>query len=133
MPFPIPSIPDPVSPTGVLPRHTRQVENWAIEQERYRHDLPLYTLGEYTIFYLMWTLLDFEAGHVTRCARCYSTSGTVANREANVYNQPSINRCPDCFGTTFEGGYRARIVRPALWSDNDESEKQDRRGTIHPE
>lgn len=132
MPLPIP--PPGVPQTGTDNRfYVRARQDWAVDQERYRHDQALYAVGEYAIFYLMWALLDFEAGLVTRCSRCYGTTGSVTNREAQVYNQPSINRCPNCFGTTFEGGYRARIVRPSLWADNDESEKQHRRGVVHPE
>lgn len=115
------------------PYYVRERQSWAIDQERYRHDQALYSLGEYSIFYLMWSVLDFEAGLVVRCTRCYGTPGSVTDRTAQVYQQPSLNRCPDCFGTSFEGGFRARIVRPALWADNDESEKPDRRGVVHPE
>jgi hypothetical protein len=132
MPLPIPQPSIPVNGPGNR-LYVRAPQNWAVDQERYRHDQALYSLGEYTIFYLMWSLLDFQAGLVTRCARCYGTSGSLDNRKAKVYNQPTINRCPDCFGTTFEGGFRARIVRPALWADNDEAEKLERQGVVHPE
>jgi hypothetical protein len=130
LPIPQPSVPQ----TGAGNRfYVRAPQDWAIDQERYRHDQALYSLGEYSIFYLMWALLDFEAGLVARCMRCYGTTGSVEDRKSRVYNQPTINRCPDCFGTTFEGGFRARIVRPALWADNDEAEKLDRKGVVHPE
>lgn len=115
------------------PLWARQRENWAIEQERQRHDEALYRLGEYSLFFLMWSVIDFENGHVVRCPRCYGTAGSIDRLKANAYNQPSINRCPQCFGTTFDGGFRARIVRPAIWADVDESERPDRRGTVHPE
>jgi hypothetical protein len=133
MPLPIPGPGTPATSTYAKQFYVRDRQDWAIEQERYRHDQALYSIGEYSIFYLMWSLLDLEAGLVTRCARCYGTAGTIANRETVVYNQPTINRCPDCFGTTYEGGFRARIVRPAIWADNDESEKQDAKGVVHPE
>jgi hypothetical protein len=132
MPLPIPQPPSPSAATGER-FYVRAPQDWAIDQERYRHDQALYSIGEYSIFYLMWSLLDFEAGLVTRCSRCYGTDGSIENRKAKIYNQPSVNRCPDCFGTTFEGGYRARIVRPAIWADNDEDEKLNRQGVVHPE
>lgn len=132
MPLPIPR-PDVPVISSAQPYHLRQREDWSIQQERLRHDEALYRLGEYSIFYLMWSILDFEAGLVARCTRCYGASGSIANRKAEVYDQPSTNRCPSCFGTTFEGGFRAKIVRPALWADNDETEKPDRRGVVHPE
>lgn len=132
MPIPIPP-PGPVIPQTRQRFYVRSTQDWAIDQERYRHDQALFVIGEYSIFYLMWSLLDLQAGLVTRCARCYGTTGTIPNREAKVYNQPSINRCPDCFGTTYEGGYRARIVRPSIWADNDEEEKLARQGVVHPE
>jgi len=132
MPLPIPQPSQPRTDSGNR-FYVRAPQVWAVDQERYRHDQALWSLGEYSIFYLMWSLLDLEAGLVTRCLRCYGTGGTVDNRKAKVYNQPTINRCPDCFGTTYEGGFRARIVRPALWADNDEAEKPDRQGVVHPE
>lgn len=132
MPLPIPH-PNPPATEQPNRFYVRDTQTWAVDQERYRHDQALYTVGEYSIFYLMWSQLDLLAGLVERCARCYGTDGTIPNRKADVYNQPSNNRCPDCFGTTYEGGYRARIVRPALWADNDEDEKLDRRGVVHPE
>lgn len=132
-------MPIPLPPPGV-PTHTppnqlyvRDRQNWAVDQERYRHDQALYSLGEYSIFYMMWSLLDFEAGLVARCVTCYGAPGSVQNATAGVYQQPKINKCPDCFGTTFEGGFRAKIVRPSLWADNDEEEKLDKRGVVHPE
>lgn len=132
--MPIP-LPPPGVPTGTPPNqlYVRDRQNWAVDQERYRHDQALYSLGEYAIFCMMWSLLDFEAGLVTRCATCYGAPGSIQNATAEVYQQPKINKCPDCFGTTFEGGFRAKIVRPSLWADNDEEEKLDKRGVVHPE
>jgi hypothetical protein len=132
MPLPIPPTPPSGLPTtGQF--YVRERQDWAIDQERYRHDQALWTVGEYSIFFLMWSVLDAKAGLIERCHTCYGASGSQQGRIAAVYDQPSRNRCPDCFGTTFEGGFRARIVRPAIWADNDESEKVDRRGSVHPE
>lgn len=108
------------------------MSDWATEQERLRHNEALYWVGEWAIFFLMWTEIDFADDLVGRCQRCYSDTGGVGQRIAEVYSQPTINKCPDCFGTTFEGGFRARIVRPAIFADADETERQASRGTMHP-
>jgi hypothetical protein len=113
------------------PYYLREYQDWAVQQERQRHAQAIYMVGEQAIFVLMWHLLDFEAGLVQRCHTCYDTTNVLTNRISAVYNQPHINKCPDCFGTTFEGGYRARIIRPVIFTDTDESEKPDRRGTVH--
>lgn len=132
MPLMIPR-PSNAGTSEVQPYHAWDRQDWAIEQERQRHADALYRLGEYSVFVMMWTLIDFKAGLVGRCTRCYSTPNSVQSRVSAVYNQPTQNKCPDCFGTTFEGGVRAKIVRPAIWTDTDETEKQDRRGSVHPE
>jgi hypothetical protein len=112
------------------PYYVREQQGWAIEQERMRHIQALYQVGENAAFFLMWHLLDFEAGLVGRCTRCYAAGR--AQRVAEVYNQPTQQKCPDCYGTTFQGGIRARIVRPALFTDADETEHPESRGTQHP-
>jgi hypothetical protein len=132
VPIPIPQ-PSGNQHSTVQPYHRRQFENWAVEQERQRHLDAIYRLGEHTMFVLMWSPIDAAAGLVNRCPRCNGASNSIASRVGAVYQQPSINKCPVCFGTDFEGGYRAKIVRPALWADNDETEKLDRRGIVHPE
>jgi hypothetical protein len=119
-------------PPRVQPYHIQQRQNYAIEQERKRHAEALWQVGEYSIFILMWHLLDFQQGLVERCSRCWGTSG-VSARIAAVYQQPKNNECPVCFGTTFEGGYRARIVRPAIFADTDIDERTERRGEVHPD
>lgn len=111
--------------------YLRQSQNWAIEQEQQRHAQALYSVGEMACFVLMWHEIDFQRGLVTRCATCYDTADPIINRITSVYNQPTRNKCPDCFGTTFEGGFRARIVRPVIITDTDETEKPDRRGVVH--
>ena len=115
------------TPHTAQPYYVRDSQPWAIVQENQRHDQALWTLGENSVFVLMWHVLDFEAGLVARCIHCYVSQGKIAE----VYNQPTKNKCPDCFGTTFEGGYKAMIVRPALFSDTNEEERVDRRGVTH--
>jgi hypothetical protein len=143
MPIPIPPpsdeevvIPMP-SPGGVgiqeRPYYIREPQDWQVEQERARHNQALYMIGEWVFIVLMWHQLDFERGLVAKCTRCFAGSaGAKDRRIAEVYQQPRQNECPVCFGTTFEGGYRARIVRPAIVADVEETEKQDRRGSMHP-
>lgn len=130
LPRPTPSA---TGATEVQPYHLQDKQDWAVEQERQRHADALYRLGEYSVFVMMWGLVDFQAGLVQRCPICYGTSGSVQDRVSAVYNQPTKNKCPSCYGTTFAGGIRAKIVRPALWAEVDEKERQDRRGTVHPE
>lgn len=115
-------------PHSVQPYYLRDPQPWAVEQERLRHTEALYHVGEMAMFVLMWHVLDFEAGLVGRCLRCYVAQGKIAD----AYKQPSQNKCPDCFGTTFEGGFKAQIIRPAIFTDVDEDERMDRRGVIHP-
>jgi hypothetical protein len=116
----------------VQPYYIRQRQDWAIQQERQRHAEAIYWIGEMVCLILMWHEIDFQKGLVQRCHTCYNTTDTITNRITAVYNQPTRNECPDCFGTTFEGGYRARIVRPAILTDVDETERQDRKGSMHP-
>lgn len=119
---PAPPVGNP--PHQAQPYYVRDRQPWAVVQENMRHDQGLYMVGEYTMFVLMWHVMDFTAGLVQRCNRCYVSQGKIAE----VYKQPAQNRCPDCFGTTFEGGFKARIVRPAIFSDTNEEESTDRRG-----
>lgn len=116
-------------PHEVQPYYVRETQPWAVEQENLRHDQALYTVGEYVMFVLMWHNFDFEAGLVQRCPRCYVAAGKIAE----VYKQPSKNRCLDCFGTTYQGGFKAKIIRPAIFTDTNEEEATDRRGVIHPQ
>lgn len=114
------------------PYYVREHQGWAVGQERYRHNGALYYVGEWVIFFLMWHDVDFERGLVTRCQTCFHSGNEREDAVAEVYKQPTKQRCPDCFGTTFEGGYRARIVRPAILTDADEAEQQQKRGSAHP-
>lgn len=132
MPLSIPNPNQPPTPTATSPLYVRQTQDWAIQQERQRHDEALYWLGEYAFIALMWHLADFELGLIGRCNTCYNTGDSIQDRITAVYNQPTRNLCPDCYGTTFEGGIRALLVRPFMFADTDESEHQDRRGSVHP-
>jgi hypothetical protein len=98
----------------------------SIDFFRFSHDEALYSLGEWNIFFLMWHIDDHNAGLVERCSNCYLPFGDVSE----VFKQSSVRNCPVCFGTTFEGGYKARIVRPAIWNLNADEDKEQRRGEI---
>lgn len=113
----------------VQPYYIREAQPWAIEQERRRHNQALWYLGENAMFCLMWHLEDHTAGLVGRCPTCYESQGAIAD----VYGQADEYRCPDCFGTTFEGGFKALIVRPAIFSDSDEGETRHARGVVKPQ
>ena len=91
------------------------------------HVSALYSMGEYVMFVLMWQVSDFKAGLVGRCPTCYG----ARQRVSEAYKQAPDSKCLDCFGTTLEGGYRARIVRPALVSDSTSGEtKMAKRGEV---
>lgn len=106
------------------PYYVREQQRWAVDQERQRHNQALYTLGEYTMFCLMWHLEDYEEGLVSRCPQC------ATSRTATAYHQPERNLCTNCFGTTFDGGFKALIVRPAIFSDTDEGQQYQARGVV---
>lgn len=115
----------PISRITHQPYYVREPQRWAVDQERQRHLQALYTIGEWTMFCLMWHLDDYEKGLVARCPECFT-----ASRYAAAYKQPDKNKCPNCYGTTFEGGFRAIIVRPAIFSDSDENQQYQQRGVV---
>lgn len=122
--------PEPVGLTN-QPYYIREHKDWAVQQETYRHDQALYSVGEPAMFVLLWTVEDFQHGYTSRCSHCYGTD--VMGRQAAVYNQAMTAKCPRCYGTTFEGGIRARIIRPALFGETDDTEQADKRGATHPQ
>lgn len=101
-------------------------EGWAVEQVQARHNGVLWRIGEYSIFVLLWRIEDFENGLVARCPECITSMGDVAE----VYNQSTLTRCPTCYGTTFEGGFKARIVRPALWDFSETTNRVEAHGEV---
>jgi hypothetical protein len=102
-------------------------KHWELENERFRHDQALYRYGEYAIFVTMWTMQDFTAGLVARCPTCYVPQGGLEN----TWKQPAYFKCPDCLGTSFQGGYKAILVRPSLWSWDEPTLQQQQRGVIN--
>lgn len=114
-------------PHRVQPYHLDdQMFKWAYEQQNMRHEDALWQLGELCMFVLLWSVEDHAAGWVRKCTTCETNT-----RIHEVYNQPKQNKCPDCFGTNFEGGYRAVIIRPTIISDHDPGESLGSRGVSH--
>lgn len=107
--------------------YVRGQQNWAVDQERQRHEQALWMMGEATLFCLMWTARDYDAGLVGLCTTCAS------DRISKAYGQATRNKCPDCFGTRFQGGYRALIVRPAIFTDADDGQSFTARGVVSPQ
>jgi hypothetical protein len=122
----------PVQPNN-QPYYVREVQNWAIQQERQRHIEAILWVGEPTLFLLLWKVEDYEAGYVARCPRCRLSDDSLNDRIEKVYQQPVQATCPYCFGTTFDGGVRAKVVRPAIFTDSNEIERKSARGVIYPE
>lgn len=106
------------------PSWARQTETWAVDQVLASHLDLIYAYGEYAMFVLMWRADDLAAGRVGLCPVCLTEDG----RAFAAYDQPTRRRCPSCFGTTLEGGYRARIVRPTLWTDREQDSADTARG-----
>lgn len=113
--------------TPSSPYWARQVESWAVDQHRQHHSEALFMLGENTQFVLLWTIEDFEAGDVARCSVCYVAGGEIAS----AYGQTSDTLCATCYGTTYEGGIKQTIIRPALWDfTEEEGSEESRRGLL---
>lgn len=110
----------------VRPFHLSQPQGWAEDQVRQHHLEALYAFGEYAMFVLMWRSRDFDAGLVGKCTVCQ------IDRIAQAYQQADQWKCESCFGTTFEGGYRARIIRPAIFTDRvTDTTDEAPRGALH--
>lgn len=101
-------------------------EGWAVEQMQARHNGVLWRFGEYSMFVLLWRIEDFNAGRVGRCQECMTPKGDIAE----VYNQSFKTQCSTCYGTTFDGGFKAKIIRPALWDYSETTNKSDVQGEV---
>lgn len=106
--------------------YTRNTHAYAITQEQIHQDEAVLAFGERSIFVLWWSIYDFRAGVVDRCPVCFDDPDGIAA----TYGQPTTSRCADCYGTTFEGGVRAILYRPALWSTSSGPEGPQKRGII---
>lgn len=108
-------------PYVVSPRQ-RWSSDWVVAQ----HVEALWLYGEMCLFTMMWRPQDEEAGLVQRCSVCYVTS-----RSAQAFNQPPSKKgCSNCYGTTFEGGIRAQVIRPAIFSDRNTDTSDTPQGTV---
>lgn len=123
MPIPF-SIPPPEVTVDVYwdSPHQQFANNHA---ERW-HEESLRVMGEYTAWVLRWRVEDHTAGLVDRCSVC----GVDDPDYFRVYGQPDNANCPNCLGTTFEGGYRAIVVRPTTWNFGEEDNQEGRRGEV---
>lgn len=98
---------------------------YAVDQEVMRHDDAVHYFGEMTAVVMMWNQRDFDLGKVGRCEECFTSWGDVTD----AYEQSSKRKCPACFGTTFQGGFRAIVYRPCIWDfDSDEKQDYEKRG-----
>ena len=77
--------------------------------------------GEMTAFIQWWHVDDFMDGLVVRCTRCFPWQDRTERRIVEAFEQASQTKCPVCYGTTFEGGYKAIVYAPAIWSPGPES------------
>lgn len=105
----------------VVPGKQQWTSDWVVAQ----HMEALYAVGENCLFTLMWRALDVANGLVEYCSNCFEN-----DRAAKAFGQPPSKKdCPVCYGTGFEGGFRAQIIRPAIWSDRNSEVVDDRSGT----
>lgn len=114
----------PVAPN---PHWSPQPQRWLVDQERQHADEVLYSFGEYALLTMMWTLEDFENGLTTRCSRCWE----ARNEIAEVFGQGGEAKCPNCYGTTFEGGIRAQVIRPVLLNDRTSQHNEEKKRGVH--
>ena len=69
----------------------------------------------------MWTLQDLADGLVKRCPGCWDEVNHQSKRP---------NDCPNCYGTTFDGGYRPLEMRRMVVNENgSDNTEYDNHGT----
>jgi len=90
----------------------KQRENWTqIDQQRF-HDEALQWYGEECVVRLLWRAEDAAQGLVTYCQTCQDSPNpaspdvNIQARTSKVYRQTGNSYCPDCYGTTFTGGFK---------------------------
>jgi hypothetical protein len=123
-------------PQPPYPAWQRDTQDWAVRQERQRHAQALWEYGELVMFALLWHTADYQAGLCTRCPRCFTGNSTAESQIAAAYAQGNQAGCPVCFNSSYadwEGvGWRAIIVRPAIFTDTDRDEQRTARGVMRP-
>lgn len=109
-----------------MTNHYPDPQDWAMAFVRNNHRQALAAFGEYNFYVLKWRIEDHVAGRVDRCHRCFVAHGAIAE----AFGQTSDTKCPACFGTTFDGGYRAKIVRETIWDFTEADETPSKRGVV---
>ena len=113
------------------------LEPFAVNREQENHKEALMTFGEKVTIRRIWTVNDFEAGLVARCAKCSAgDTDDLRDRYQAVYKQSGSTYCPGpnpCYGTGFEGGFRPILyIAYALVTDQLEDWKKSRTGEFTP-
>jgi hypothetical protein len=132
-----------VNPAFAKPRPLRawqrDIEKFAITQERERHVQALWQYGELAIFALMWAVQDVTAGLAQRCTRCNQNGVDNETAIARAYGQGPQYNCPVCYGSQLEAagavsvypGLRALLIRPAMITDIDPNQQFTARGVVN--
>ena len=101
-------------------------QQWANDWVVAQHVEALWLYGENCVFTMLWRPQDEQAGRVGRCTHCYTN-----DRAAKAFKQPPSKKgCEFCYGTTFEGGIRAQIIRPAIFADRNSEMSDVQQGTV---
>jgi hypothetical protein len=115
------SIPD----VTVYPYWDAPHQQFANDQVARHHQEAIRRFGEYSAWVMRWNTVDYEAGNVALCSPC------IPNEDHwRVYGQVTDPDCPDCLGTTYEGGVRAVLIRPTMWDYPEEENSGGRRGEV---
>lgn len=142
--------PSPSRPGGPQPTWQRDVEHFAVAQERQRHAQALWQYGELVMFALLWRPDDIGTGLAQRCTRCYKPTSVIpvtpqlpdygAAAESQIsaaYGQGNQYRCSLCYGTQIIAaqpagvpGVRALLVRPAILTDTDQNQQRTAKGVV---
>ena len=131
MPVPVP--PPSSAPSRQRGFHLPGHQPYARDHERRSHTEAIFAFGEYAMFVLLWNIEDLNAGRVTRCSRCQSLAGETDEASEMIFETfkaTAEDFCPNCLGTTFEGGWKAKIVRPSLWDYQEEVWSKTARGLV---
>jgi hypothetical protein len=151
-----PGLPFPLRPKGQQPTWQRDVQRFAVVQERQRHAQALWQYGELAVFALMWRPEDIGAGLARRCTRCYTPAEVISGlppgtlpppgwptaaveaQISSAYGQGNQFRCTLCYGTQVIAagtvpvpGVRALIVRPAILTDTDQNQQRSAKGVVN--
>ena len=146
-----PGTPLPIRPARAQGTWQRDVQRFAIRQERQRHAQAVWQYGELMAFALMWRPEDIGLGLAQRCTRCFAPQEVIAENPAQpdsgasvqaqisaAYGQGAQYRCPLCYGTQLIAaapagvpGVRAILVRPAILTDTDQNQQRSAKGVVN--